>query len=271
MSKVLLGCDPEIFVLNKASGILESAYGLIKGNKAQPQKVNNGAVQVDGMALEFNIDAAGSEEEWIKNIDSVMSTLASMVPNHILAAIPVADFGYEYIKAQPEEAKELGCDPDYDAWLVAQNPRPNGDNPFRTAAGHIHFGIIDSNDAPTEDMDYIGWIAQKVRELDFYLGLPSLFYDADAKRRELYGKAGAFRPKTYGFEYRTLSNQWLGNDALKRWAYQASQKACEEMDKGVCLNDRYGDIQSIINLSDKQAAAKIIKAEGLLLPAGVSI
>ncbi|QXG07607.1 putative ligase [Erwinia phage Pecta] len=271
MSKVSLGADPEVFVRNKATGLLESAFGLIQGTKYNPLKVPNGAVQVDGMALEFNIDAAGSETEWIQNIDSVMSTLASMVPGHMIDAIPVADFGYEYIKAQPDEAKELGCDPDFDAWLVAQNPRPNGDNPFRTAAGHIHFGIIESNDAPVEDGEYIGWIAQKVRELDFHLGLPSLFYDADAKRRELYGKAGAFRPKSYGFEYRTLSNQWLGNESLKRWAYQASQAACEAAERGICLVDKYGDIQKIINSSDKAAAAKIIKAEGLILPAGIVI
>lgn len=268
-SKVLLGADPEIFVRNKSTNMLESAFGLIGGTKSAPLKVANGAVQVDGMALEFNIDAAGSEAEWVKNIDSVMSTLASMVPDHILAAIPVADFGYEYIKAQPDAAKELGCDPDYDAWLVAQNPRPNGDNPFRTAAGHIHFGIIETNDAPVDDGEYISWIASKVRELDFHLALPSLFYDADAKRRELYGKAGAFRPKSYGYEYRTLSNQWLGSDALKRWAYQASQAACEAMDKGICLVDKYGDIQKIINSSDKESAARIIKAEGILLPAGI--
>jgi hypothetical protein len=270
MSKVTLGADPEIFVKNK-EGILVSAYGLIQGTKQNPLKVPNGAVQVDGMALEFNIDASSSEAEWVRNIDSVMSTLAAMVPDHVLAAIPVADFGFEYIKAQPEAAKELGCDPDYDAWMVAQNPRPNGENPFRTAAGHIHFGIVEDNDAPVEDAEYIGWIAQKVRELDFHLALPSLFYDSDAKRRELYGKAGAFRPKTYGYEYRTLSNQWLGSDSLKRWAYRASQAACEAMERGICLVDKYGDIQKIINNSDKVAAAKIIKAEGLILPEGVSL
>jgi hypothetical protein len=270
MSKILLGADPEIFVANK-SGKLVSAHGLIGGTKANPLKVDNGAVQVDGMALEFNIDAARSEAEWVRNIDSVMSTLASMVPDHILQAIPVAHFGLEYIQSQPEEAKELGCDPDFDAWLVAQNPRPNGERPIRTAAGHIHFGIIDSCDAPVDDGEYIGWIASKVRELDYYLGLPSLFYDNDTERRELYGKAGAFRPKVYGFEYRTLSNQWLGSDRLKRWAYRASQYAMEQMEKGISLVDKYGDIQKIINASNKDAAAEIIKREGLILPEGITV
>ena len=269
MSKVLLGADPEIFVANKA-GQLVSAFGLIEGTKHNPLKVKNGAVQVDGMALEFNIDAASTETEWVQNIDSVMSTLASMVPDHVLRAIPVANFGIEYIRAQPEVAKELGCDPDFDAWNVAQNPRPNGELPFRSAAGHIHFGIIEANDAPTSDGEYIGWIAQKVRELDYYLALPSLFYDGDTQRRELYGKAGAFRPKSYGFEYRTLSNQWLGSEGLKRWAYRASQKAMDNIERGISLVDKYGDIRNIINTSNKDEARIIIEREGILMPEGVA-
>lgn len=271
MSKYLLGADPEIFV--SKDNQLVSAFGLIGGTKDQPLIVERGAVQVDGMALEFNIEAAGSEAAWMANINGVMDILSSMVPGYKLECIPVARFGYDYIKAQPEKAKELGCDPDYNAYTVDVNPRPNGDNDFRTAAGHIHFGLPETeNDAPVNDQDYIAYVARKVRELDFYLGLPSLFYDADAQRRELYGKAGAFRPKKYGMEYRTLSNQWLGSDTLKRWAYQASQYAMEQMDKGVCLFDKYGDdIQNIINKSDKQGAAKIIRSEGLILPAGIAV
>lgn len=267
MTNLLLGADPEIFVSN--NGKLVSAHGLINGDKINPVKVDGGAVQVDGMALEFNIDPAKDEAAWIKNIDGVMSILASMVPNHKFEIVPVAHFTHEYMKAQPAAAKELGCSPDYDAWLVSQNPRPNGERDFRTAAGHIHFGFVDECDAPIDDYDYIAWVSAKVRELDFYLALPSLFFDADTQRRELYGKAGAFRPKVYGFEYRTLSNQWLANESLKRWAYRASQKAWDAMDKGVSLVEKYGDIQKIINLSDKVEAMKIIKAESILMPEGV--
>lgn len=270
MSKYLLGCDPEIFVGQNGSPV--SAFGLIAGDKQNPLKVQHGAVQVDGMALEFNIDAVSCEADWMRNINGVLGILASMVPQHQLLPIPVAEFGLEYIRSQPEKAKELGCEPDYDAYLVATNPRPNGELPFRSAAGHIHFGIPETgNDAPVDDADYIGWLATKVRELDFYLALPSLFYDADTKRRELYGKAGAFRPKKYGMEYRTLSNQWLGSDSLKRWAYQASIYAMEQIDKGVSLFDKYGDVQAIVNKSDKAGAARIIKAEGLIVPQGLAV
>jgi len=56
MTQILVGCDPEYFV--KKNGIFQSAHGLIMGDKKNPQKVRNGAVQVDGMAVEFNIDPA---------------------------------------------------------------------------------------------------------------------------------------------------------------------------------------------------------------------
>lgn len=52
----LVGADPELFV--SKAGVILSAFGLVGGTKKVPQKVERGAVQVDGMALEFNIDPA---------------------------------------------------------------------------------------------------------------------------------------------------------------------------------------------------------------------
>src|SRR3546814_10533944 len=73
-----------------------------------------------------------------------------MVPGYDLVATPVAEFGFDYIKAQTREALELGCDPDYNAWEDgAVNTKPDGDNPFRTGAGHVHIGW--TNDMPMAD------------------------------------------------------------------------------------------------------------------------
>ena len=82
------------------------------------------------MALEFNIDPANTEDEFVLSIDTVMGQLAAMVPEYRIVITPVAEFGYEYIKSQPEEAKELGCDPDYNAYTGKENPRANADLPF---------------------------------------------------------------------------------------------------------------------------------------------
>ena len=74
----LIGCDPEVFV--KKNGVFQSAFGLIAGDKKNPQKIPRGAVQVDGMALEFNIDPAANEDDFAINVQSVFDQLRAMVP-----------------------------------------------------------------------------------------------------------------------------------------------------------------------------------------------
>jgi hypothetical protein len=224
--KILVGADPEIFMFK--DGLPVSAHGAIQGTKHDPFKVKDGAVQVDGMALEFNIDPASTEEEFIHNVESVLATLKSMVPGFDLVATPVAEFGFDYIKAQPEDALLLGCDPDFDAWNDGQiNPRPNGDNPFRTGAGHVHIGW--TSDADVMDSSHINTGITLTKQLDAFLALPSLFYDSATKRRTMYGKAGAFRTKSYGVEYRVLSNAWLKDSKLMGWVYKNTILAVENL------------------------------------------
>lgn len=257
--KILVGCDPEVFV--KQGGLFKSAYGLIKGDKKNPQKVNRGAVQVDGMALEFNIDPAHTEDEFCINVQDVFNTMKQMVPDYEVVAVPVAHFDPDYIKNQPMEALELGCDPDYNAWNSTINTKPNGNRPMRTASGHIHIGWTDN--AVVDDPEHINSCNSVIRQMDFYLGLPSLMYDDDQQRREMYGKSGCCRYKPYGTEYRTLSNAWLKSENLMRFVYRNTIRGMESLINGTVLADKYGDIQEIINSGDKVEAMKIIEAENI--------
>lgn len=253
----LIGCDPEVFV--KKNGTFQSAHGLIKGDKQNPFKVRRGAVQVDGMALEFNIDPATTADEFCINVQDVFSTLCKMVPDYDVVATPVAHFDPAYLKCQPAAALELGCDPDYNGWSGVANDRPNGDRPMRTASGHIHIGW--TNNKGTDDATHQAMGREAAKQMDFFLGLPSLFYDADKERREMYGKAGACRYKPYGVEYRTLSNAWLNSEKLMRWVFNNAQEGMKRLARGENLSALYGDIQAIINTSNKTKAEKILKAE----------
>lgn len=257
---ILIGCDPEVFV--KKDGKFLSAFGLIKGDKKNPTPVNLGAVQVDGMALEFNTNPAASEEEFLINVTSVLNTLKLMVPTYEVVAVPVADFDLEYIKGQPAEALELGCDPDFNGWDGVANNKPDCERPFRTASGHVHIGWIDQ---PEKDLPF-GPAAAVARQMDFFLGLGSLFYDGDTRRREMYGKAGAFRPKPYGAEYRTLSNMWLNDNKLIQWVFRNAKAGMTRLINGDELALKHGDIQEIINSSNKDAAMKIMKEENIEVP-----
>ena len=73
-----IGSDPEFFL--KTGEEFISAHAMVPGNKVNPFPVPNGAVQVDGMALEFNIDPAVSSGEFVHNINTVLESLRGMVP-----------------------------------------------------------------------------------------------------------------------------------------------------------------------------------------------
>lgn len=257
--QILVGCDPEVFV--KQGGIFRSAHGLIRGDKKNPQPVRNGAVQVDGMALEFNINPAATENEFVLNVQDVFDQMCRMVPGYEVVATPVAHFDAAYLKAQPAEALELGCDPDYNAWTGTVNPRPDGNRPMRTASGHVHVGWTGGENI--ESADHQARCNMLIQQMDFYLGLPSLMYDEDKERRGMYGKAGACRYKSYGVEYRTLSNAWLTSKERMAWIFRATQAAVANAMSGNLLVEKYGDIQNIINTSDVKEAKKIIKAAKL--------
>ncbi len=225
--KIVLGADPEIFL--QKNGIPHSAHGLIPGTKKEPFKVDKGAVQIDGTATEFNIEPAMNAAEFVHNTQTVMKCLEAMIPPeyrlHIAASVRYAQDHFDML---PVEAKELGCDPDFNAYTKKANPRPNNKTTLRTAAGHVHIGwrkrIRDVHEPAHFSKGCI-----LVKQLDWFLGVPSLFLDPDKERRSMYGAAGAFRPKPYGCEYRVLSNFWVKSPAHMEWVYNQTLLAVKEL------------------------------------------
>ena len=226
--EILVGCDPELFV--KKGGEFVSAHGLVPGTKKDPHPVPCGAIQIDGMALEFNINASATEDDFVTNITAVMAELVNRVPDYEVCAVPTADFSQAVFDAAPPEALELGCDPDYDAYTGRANEKPDGKVMFRTASGHIHIGW--TNGADIADPDHIAACRAMCKELDILLGIPSMLWDKDNKRRTLYGKAGCYRVKSYGVEYRTLSNRWLSDEKLMRFVFQQVMRAVSNLTTG---------------------------------------
>jgi hypothetical protein len=253
----LFGADPEVFV--KQNGQFVTAHNLVSGTKAAPLKVNLGAVQVDGMALEFNIDPVDNEDDWVRNLTGVYHALQQAVPTHELVVASCADFNAEYFKTCPPEAKMLGCDPDFNAWTGAMNEPPQGERPFRTAAGHVHIGW--SSDIDITSREHTNDCMHVIKNLDCTLGVLSTLYDKDQRRRELYGAAGAYRPKSYGVEYRVLSNQWLRSETLMRWVFRTAKKTMEVVESGVDLTvereDKYGcEFQYVVPYCLKDAGGQ---------------
>jgi len=248
-AKILVGADPELFMKNPNDGSFVSAHDRVPGTKYKPYQVPYGAIQIDGTALEFNIDPADTVERFVANIKAVRKSLEGYVPDFNVVAEPVALYAEDYFDYEiPGYAKSLGCDPDFNAWTLDQNPQPNpGSKPMRTAAGHIHIGWTEGQDV--NDREHYILAARIARQCDYYLGVNSLLWDKDDTRRSLYGKAGAFRPKHYGVEYRVLSNRWLKSESLMSWVFNSAKAATNDALAGFWAEDRYGDVAR--NIIDK--------------------
>jgi hypothetical protein len=193
-----------------------------------------------------------------------------MVPGYEIYVEPVADFGLEYIEAQPDEAKELGCSPDFNAYTKMANPRPDANTPFRTASGHVHIGWTN---APVDinDEGHLEACRALTKSLDVWLGMVSLIWDKDDRRRSLYGAAGAFRPKPYGMEYRVLSNKWIADPILRKTVYNNTIEAIKSTFADPDFGDRkfYGlTARQIINKEEgwKTALTSAFEYEGIKTP-----
>jgi len=263
----LFGADPEVFVKERKSGRFVGAYGLTKGTKQYPCELEGfwgRTLQVDGMALEFNTIPTNHISTFISEISGCKHNIIYSCLNKKeldLVIQPTVTFDDEEWARTPDENKELGCDPDYCAWTLMHNPTPDASVKFRTGAGHIHIGW-GQRFKPTEDFLFI--CGEVAKELDSTLGVASLLFDSDTQRRELYGKAGAFRPKHYGVEYRTLSNWWVSSHVLVEYVGQLATISLRRlMDKAPLHTP---EVEDIINNNDIGAAKSFLQYTHTPLP-----
>jgi len=250
------GCDPELFLKNTKTGQLISSIGLIGGSKDFPMPIGNGcAVQEDNVAVEFNIPPCNNAKDFIDSINFNKAYLKRKAESLGLELLiqPSAVFDDEQL-ATPA-AKVFGCDPDFNAWKDgAINPRPKCKNKnLRSAGGHIHIAVPDGVD-----------IIEVVKAMDLFVGCQMLEFDHDEDRRLLYGKAGAYRKKSYGVEYRTASNAWIETDERMQWAWDQTDKAVDFVVNGGVITEEQGKlIQKCINESDADALAQLKMEFGL--------
>lgn len=227
-----IGADPEMFCRDPNGVAVPAADCGIPGTKAKPHKVDGGAVQVDGMAAEYNIDPVSDFKEWNANHQKVIKQLESFLPKgYTLDAVSAVEFDQDVFDKASEEAKELGCSPDFNAWTRDINPPPSDpDNPtLRCAGAHIHVGWTKGED--TSDVQHVLNCCDLVQQFDWYLGAPSLKMSSDPRRRRLYGKAGSCRIKDYGVEYRVLDNFWIMTRDRRLWVWNRLCLAINRMQK----------------------------------------
>ena len=258
-----IGADVEVFGKLPGQDFHKSLCGLIGGTKDKPkqlQHLNDGyMVQEDNVSLEYNIPVCSSKEEFISSIRTMRNECHNILNSFSFELSPNSSFSFNNEELHHPNAMVFGCEPDFDAWKKTENNKPVcKDKNLRTCGGHIHIG--------TNEVDMI----EGIRSMDLFLGIPSILVDnspSSAKRRELYGKAGAMRPKPYGFEYRVLSNFWMFEDRLVDWVYHQTSTALRFCTLKSSITAEKGKlIQKAINNNDEFLAKKLVDEFEIILP-----
>lgn len=253
VNNVVIGTDPELFLYSEQYFKHVPVCGLVGGTKEKPIPILEGndgfSLQEDNVALEFTIPPAKTKEEWLNNINFVKDYIKEtvlkpldLVPSYIGAA-----------RFKPEDldnpaAQHMGCSASYDAWTFEQHHVDRTDYTLRTTGMHIHIGYANPNTHTSLEI---------IRAMDLFLGVPSVFIDPDTERRKMYGKAGDYRLKPYGVEYRVLSGYFLESDTLLSWIWDNTMAAIDFVNNGGIITNP-DDIIMSINNCNKQIALEVI-------------
>lgn len=250
LSNLTIGADIEVFLQDKDTKEIVSAEGIIKGSKEAPfffKKRNPFfATSLDNVMAEFCIPPAKTAKEFNSNIQEALGYIQTSIPANLTTlAIPSAIINEKYL--QTMNAQLFGCEPDYNAWRFGDmNDRPDVLSGLRSCGGHVHVGYI---------MPEMNKSMALVRAMDIFLGLPSVLQEPENERKRLYGKAGAFRFKDYGAEYRTISNYYINSGSLIEWVFNNTVQAMEFVESGYSLSFEEGDaIQTAINTNNHTLA-----------------
>lgn len=241
--KIGVGVDPEFFAIDTEAMRLTSAHDLVPGTKEKPHPLKHGAVQVDGLAIEYNTEPAYNAKDFVKFNKEVIAQIRAMVPSkYEFLYKPAVFFDPYYFDKVPEHPKELGCSPDYCAYKRDINPRPvppAGKETMRTGSGHIH--VSWTKDADVDDPSHRFDCETVVQALDAFIYPYLKIFDKDTERATLYGKLGAFRYKSYGVEWRTPSNAWLNHPEIWEWLFEAVVHVVKQLLAGKITPTLYGD------------------------------
>lgn len=253
-----LGSDAEFF-LQDLSGRFFPACGLVGGTKHEPIKLTEDGVMIqeDNVMVEFNTPICATPADWAKQLSRSMQIVYKRIPPSFRpVVVPAANFDHALL--QLDQAQVFGCEPDFNAWTMERNPRPEPEDPtFRSAAAHVHISWNNPEDLHQR--------CRVIQMADVYVSLMMKSYigdvTADNKRRTLYGRAGAFRPKEYGVEHRVLGNGWLiGGRDLHERMYRWYQRALTAVSTPYeFTKEEAAEIQYAINEEDSEKCYSLHK------------
>ncbi len=258
-----MGTDPEFMLVDK-DGNYRSAIDIVPGSKIEPLGLGNGHFAFyDNVLAECCPKYGKSKDEVIKNFQDCFQRYANVVKPFRLT--PQASQTYPIEACQSLEARQFGCDPEFNAYDMVTVVPPSCDegNTFRSGGGHIHLGHVSGDEYPLIDMMGRWWAA---RIMDFFVGTASVVMDTDPTsqaRRRLYGGAGNMRPKEYGLEYRTLSVFWLKSPKIVSVIWDLCSFTLGYMQSGPQHQDIWEEhqahVRAAIDNGDKKASDELLR------------
>lgn len=212
-----VGSDVEVFLRHAEHGWVPATGYNTPGTKEAPIPIGTTGsfFHRDNISVELQPAPGSTPQEFMENgqraLTSVTRRYTKMGMDLNFSVVVV--FADEVL--QVEEADEMGCAPDFCAYLGKEMEpvKAKSMGTLRTAGGHIHIGGIESFDTPKRE-ELIKW-------LDVLEGLWTTQIDLNftgdiaIQRRRFYGQAGRYRLKEYGVEWRTP-----GCAAWYTWAIQ---------------------------------------------------
>lgn len=157
-------------------------------------------------------------------------------------------------KSVPQEDRRFGCVPSENIYGTKRINVTGQKIRFRACGGHIHYG---SQYAVSVSKDSKK-LEELVKMMDLFAGNTMVLLDRDPsniRRRKYYGRAGEYRIKKYGIEYRTLSNFWLRHPVL--WSLASAQvrnavaaHKCGELRKALLKEVDFRKVKRAINNND---------------------
>jgi hypothetical protein len=261
MNKYTIGADIECFLADKETNEIVSAEGIIKGTKWQPFIFDEAneffSTSLDNVMAEHCIPPTDNVGDWVSGILKARNYIESLDNKLCTAFIPSARLADKWL--QTENANIFGCEPDFNAWLDGEMNPPVEKSIYnlRTAGFHVHVGY----DNPSIKMN-----VNIMKFFDVYLTLPSLLIEPDNERRQMYGKAGAFRNKNYGMEARTLSSFFASEEKYMTWVFEQTNFFVPKVLAGEQLPEELLLLtEQVINNNDK------LKAEELCIKNNITI
>lgn len=204
---ITLGSDPELFLLDNNNDVVPSA-SVINDSKIE-------SVAPDGFQFELHPSSHTCRESCGYYIGKAIVALNKFaVSNSFKLSFDLAHTISDKIwKNTPNSVKKFGCNPTENVHKNIKKISSGLRERFRAGGGHIHIGWGKAR----ENAETL------IKVLDIVAGNTCVLIDRDeknAQRRLKYGRAGEYRLKPYGLEYRVLSNFWLRGYVA--WSFASS-------------------------------------------------